>query len=359
MTRMAGIGVFVLVGVLPGLRAQTPDQVLIVVNKQSGSSKTIGEYYARKRKVPVANICVIDANPSEHTTREAYISDIEKPIGNCLVSARLQEQILYIVTTLGVPLLIEGDSKGTASTTASVDSELILLYRKLKGETFQTRGALYNGFYGQIKAKFQHPQFGMYLVNRLAAYDLEDVKRMIDKALVAKRAGNVVIDQKFLDQTDGDKWLGEAADRLPRDHVILDKSIGVLKALGDVIAYASWGSNDRARNDRNLGFRWLPGAIVSEYVSTNARTFIKPPEGWRLGKNYSGSQQSLLADYLHEGATGGGGHVDEPYLNFIARPEILLPAYYSGRNLAESFWMATPAVSWMNIVIGDPLCRLQ
>ena len=359
MTKIPGIAVFALLSALRSLCAQTPDQVLIVINKQSGSSRTIGEYYARKRKVPVANICTIDANPAEHTSREAYLRNIEQPIGNCLVLAHLQEKILYIVTTLGVPLLIEGNSDGAASTTASVDSELILLYRKLKGETFQLPGALHNGFYRQTKAKFQHPEFGMYLVNRLAAYDLEDVKQMIDKALIAKRAGRVVIDQKFLDKTDGDKWLGDAADELPRDHVILDKSISVLKAISDVIAYASWGSNDRARRDRNLGFRWLPGAIVSEYVSTNARTFIKPPDGWQLGKDYAGSSQSLLADYLHEGATGGGGHVDEPYLNFIARPEILLPAYYGGRNLAESFWMATPAVSWMNIVVGDPLCRLQ
>jgi hypothetical protein len=39
-------------------------------------------------------------------------------------------------------------------------------------------------------------------------------------------------------------------------------------------------------------------------------------------------------------------------------PEILLPAYYSGRNLAESFYLAIPFLSWQNIVVGDPLCTL-
>ena len=29
-----------------------------------------------------------------------------------------------------------------------------------------------------------------------------------------------------------------------------------------------------------------------------------------------------------------------------------------GWTLAESFWTAIPAVSWMNIVVGDPLCKL-
>ena len=45
-----------------------------------------------------------------------------------------------------------------------------------------------------------------------------------------------------------------------------------------VIAYASWGSNDPNRKQRHLGFEWLPGAIATEYVSTNGRTFAKPPE---------------------------------------------------------------------------------
>ena len=30
-----------------------------------------------------------------------------------------------------------------------------------------------------------------------------------------------------------------------------------------------------------------------------------------------------------------------------------------GRNLAESFYMGIPALSWMNVVIGDPLMKLQ
>ena len=66
----------------------------------------------------------------------------------------------------------------------------------------------------------------------------------------------------------------------------------------------------------------------------------------------------MTADYILEGATGASGHVDEPYLNMTPRPELLLPAYYSGRNLAESYYLAIPRLSWQNIVVGDPLCSL-
>ena len=131
-----------------------------------------------------------------------------------------------------------------------------------------------------------------------------------------------------------------------------------------VIGYASWGSNDPDRKQRMLNFSWLPGAIATEFVSTNGRTFEKPPEKWQLGtwsaqaSWYAGSPQTLTADYIHEGATGASGQVNEPYLGFCPRPEFILPAYYSGRTLAESFYMGIPGLSWMNIVIGDPLMRL-
>ena len=67
----------------------------------------------------------------------------------------------------------------------------------------------------------------------------------------------------------------------------------------------------------------------------------------------------MAADYIHEGASGVSGHVDEPYLQYCPRPEFVLPAYSSGRNLAESFYMGIPALSWMNVVVGDPLMRLK
>ena len=50
-----------------------------------------------------------------------------------------------------------------------------------------------------------------------------------------------------------------------------------------MIAYASWGSNDSDRKDRFLHFQWLPGAIMTEFVSTNARTFQRPPDNWNIG----------------------------------------------------------------------------
>jgi hypothetical protein len=44
---------------------------------------------------------------------------------------------------------------------------------------------------------------------------------------------------------------------------------------------------------------------------------------------------------------------------FTPHPHYLLPAYFHGRNLAESYYLAIPGLSWQNIVVGDPLCKLE
>ena len=145
----------------------------------------------------------------------------------------------------------------------------------------------------------------------------------------------------------------------------MDESQKVVTGEKDVIGYAGWGSNDPNRHERNLGFQWLPGALAIEYVSTDGRTFRRPPAAWTIGtwKDasgwFDGSPQTLTADYIHEGASGASGHVDEPYLTGCPRPEFVLPAYYEGRTMAESYYLGIPGLSWMNIVIGDPLTRLK
>ena len=68
--------------------------------------------------------------------------------------------------------------------------------------------------------------------------------------------------------------------------------------------------------------------------------------------------QSLSADYLHQGATAATGNTYEPFLAGCARPDYLLPAYFDGRTLAESYYLSVPWLSWQGVLLGDPLCRL-
>jgi uncharacterized protein (TIGR03790 family) len=344
-------------------RGAGPANVLLVVNRNSPESVRIGEYYAARRAIPASHVCRLATTTEEEIPREAYEEQIGGPILEFLRSSRLGERVLYIATTLGVPLKIGGRS-GQTGDQASVDSELTTLYQQLHGKEVGRDGPIANPFFGRKDEEFAHPRFPLYLVTRLAAFSVDDVKAMIDRSVAAVNRGRVVIDLSADDNAPGNAWLREAAGRLPAGRTLLDASPAVVERVGEVIGYASWGSNDNRRKTRTPGFGWLAGAIATEYVSTNGRTFHRPPDNWNIGswgdklRFFAGSPQGLTADLLHEGATGASGHVYEPYLRFTPQPQHLFPAYLAGRNLAESFYLSIPALSWQNIVVGDPLCSL-
>jgi uncharacterized protein (TIGR03790 family) len=329
---------------IPLLAAQSASNVLLVVNRRDPVSQAVADYYAKRRPASARNVCWLETTSEETIDWQTYISQIETPVGACLKRQQLEEKVLYIVTTMGVPLRIDGMGGSIQkSEQSSVDSELTLLYAKLHGSRFDRAGAVPNPFFGKRNSPFLHPQFPIYLVTRLAANDLADVKAMIDRSLSARNRGMFVIDASSPANSDGDNWLREAALLLPSARVVLDDTTRVLYGQRNVIGYASWGSNDASRKQRWLGFQWLPGAIMTEFVSTNARTLKAPPPDWNLTTYtdrvhwFAGSPQTLSADYIHEGATGASGNVYEPYLIRVRAPRIrfagLCPGPQSGGEL--------------------------
>ncbi|MBM3763070.1 MAG: TIGR03790 family protein [Acidobacteria bacterium] len=336
--------------------------VTLVVNANSAISRRLGTFYSSWHKLSPSQICTIQTTEAEDIDRLTYQSQIANPIADCLRKSRSVESTLYIVLTQGIPIRIQAQAKAD---NAGVDSELTTLYLEMKGAHIQRQGALDNPFYRRKDQPFAHPAIPIYLVTRLAGYSFEDARRAVERCRGAKNRGKVVLDLKADNDEDGNSWLRDAGILLPADRVILDLSNKVIGPQKGVIGYASWGSNDRARKSRKSSMEWLPGAIATEFVSTNARTFKMPPYHWTLGtwedkkSHFAGSPQSMILDYVWEGVSGISGNVDEPYLSQTARPDQLFPAYLGGRNLAESFYLALPSISWQGIVIGDPLCKLE
>ena len=77
-------------------------------------------------------------------------------------------------------------------------------------------------------------------------------------------------------------------------------------------------------------------------LSASLRMTGPSATGIRRSCGSRAAPQTLTADFLLEGATGASGHVYEPYLALTPHPDYLLPAYYGGRNLAESFYLRSP-----------------
>ena len=351
--------------------AQTAENVLLVVNETSPDSIKVGDHYARVRTIPADNVLRIQVPVVDQLPRAAYQQLIERPIANWFAKRSAHDRIHYIVLTKGVPLRIEG-TVGRTGSTGSVDSELTLLYRKLVGTTIPPQGQVANPFYlgpeSVANAKrFNHRDYDIFLVTRLDGYTTADAIAMIDRGLAAAPAGDVVLDQKAdLTPAPGEGWLKDAAVALNAvgfaDHTVLETTTRSFAGTQPVIGYYSWGSNDPALRTRGVSLNFAPGAIAARFLSSDARTFKEPPATWVASDSrdaqraYAGSPQSLAGDLVRSGVSGTAGYVAEPFADGAIRPDMLFPAYVSGFNLAEAFYLATPYLGWQSVVVGDPLC---
>ena len=349
---------------------QGPDNLLLVLNEATPVSLEVGQYYTQKHGIPAANVLRIKTGLEDAISRDDFTRQIEGPIAAFLARNSLQDRILYIVLTKGIPLRVEGTS-GPDGTVASVDSELTLLYRKMVGQTVTPAGRIANPYFlrdapiAQARA-FTHEAQDIFLVSRLDGYTSADIRALIDRGCTPANHGKILLDQKEPLQAKGNNWLRAAADilksmRFP-DPVVLETSAEVLAGEKQVLGYCSWGSNDPAIRRRHFGLEFVPGALSAMFVSSDGRTFQEPPASWNIGtwedktSYFAGSPQSMAGDLIREGVTGVAAHVSEPYLEATIRPDILFPAYLSGFNLIESYYLAMPFLSWQTVVIGDPLC---
>jgi uncharacterized protein (TIGR03790 family) len=352
------------------LISQTAENVLLVINESSSISMNVGMYYAQKREIQKTNILRIKTTREDSLEREDFSRQIEAPIASWLSRNSAQDRILYIVLTKGIPLRVNGDS-GPDGTVASVDSELTLLYRKMVGRSIPTKGPVKNPYFlgnsaGTQARQFSHQEQDIYLVCRLDGYNESDIRGLIDRGFTPSKDGKILLDSKESLSDKGNIWLKQTAELLNQlgyqDRVVFENSSKVLTNEKNVLGYYSWGSNDPEIRVRHFGFKFVPGALAGMFVSTDGRTFAEPPASWTIGAwgdkagYFADSPQSLAGDLIREGVTGVAGHVAEPYLEATIHPNILFPSYLTGFNLAESYYLATPYLSWQTVVIGDPLC---
>src|SRR5262245_12608913 len=199
--------------------AQTAENVAVVINDNSEISKRVGEYYVRLRAIPASNVIRIRTNLGETIDRTSYQSSIEAPIAASIQRQRLEDRILYIVLTKDVPLRING-TNGASGSTASVDSELTLLYRRMAGQQTPTAGPIDNPYFLGTKevreaALFTHHEQDIYLVSRLDAFTADEAIRLVDRAKSAVADGKFVLDERAaLVNRTGEDWLELAAKRL-------------------------------------------------------------------------------------------------------------------------------------------------
>lgn len=313
----------------------------------------------------------------------------------------------FIVLTKGIPIRINDAGEPNGLDRFSLDSRLASLdYESLadsisveiaepgNDEYWQKwfgrhyKGTAWANRFWNSSQRFSHAQFGGYLVTRLDGYSEADAKALVTRALLAERSiaaggmptGAILLDvapkwgftNKALqpisilsEMRPGDRraritsekaHLGDfnsdmqlAADLLNARGVPveLDETGHFVGNRTNLMGYFSWGSNDPAFNLTVYhSLEFAPGALSDTAVSTGGRTFL-PTQGG----------QSLIADLIAQGVTGIKGYTDEPLVQAVAVPSIVLERYTRGWTLAESFYSGSQLVGWQDIVIGDPLAR--
>ncbi len=97
-------------------------------------------------------------------------------------------------------------------------------------------------------------------------------------------------------------------------------------------------------------FNYAPGCVYNTIESFNGRAFNG------LGNNGQGQ----LSDFIRAGGTFGLGNVWEPFSFSVADTTPLVNNFLQGNlTWVEAAWNSMPVVSWMQIVVGDPLARVQ
>ncbi len=350
-------------------QTESYDDVLLIVNDRSWASREIGKFFAERRGIPERHICHIDVDSSE-TMDSAVFVPLKWTLQSWMADRGLVDSVNYIVTTKGCPLRVRTSVWDHFDTVKSwlggqasfedclalmngADSTLML---SVKTESFPV-----SRYFGSKEHFRRDPvDLPMYLVTRLDAYTVDQVKSYLTRAEHPAVIGDGLWVMDIDPTKDGNKsykpgndWLRGAQTAIQGRglNYLFNNDTLYIKNQQSVLGYASWGSNDAhsgGGEQSKPGNTWLDGSIAETYVSTSGRSFIP-------GAGYG---QSLIADWIREGACGVKGYTDEPYLTAIAHPDILFDRYLSGFNLAESFFAASQYCAWRQVVIGDPKMKL-
>lgn len=334
---------------LPTLLITPPAEgrrVLVIENAADPDSVALGAYYACRRGVPRENVLAVRTATDPNISQAEFDRDIQAPVVAAL--ARTKNPIDFLLLVRGMPLKIR---EGFYSVDSVLMSRGLPVQKLPVGRDRLDIAA--NPYFGKAEP-FTHARFGFYLACRLDGYTVADARGLVDHSLAARpNRGSFLLDEAENRKAES---YGALQATLPRAAALLRaKGLGVVLDEGKEFAgsakplagYASWGSNDGAFNaDVYHSLRFLPGAVAETFVSTSGRYF----------RHVADHGQSLVADLVAQGITGVKGYVSEPFTIALAKADLLFDRYTSGRNLAESFYAASPATHWKDVVIGDPLC---
>src|SRR6266446_1879548 len=371
---------FLLLFVLLSLNASAAEQPLaqstiVLYNKAVSDSVELAKFYAEQRDIAADHLIGLTCSTEEEIRREEYDATIADPLREIFKQRHwwtLREPpgqapvvtastIHFVATIKGVPLKIRsttayrGDQPRSGQpgsrNEASVDSELAVLGLYSR----QISGPIPNSYFQSFRAINEFENATLLLVCRLDAPTAATVRGMIVDSIATEKSGlwgRAYVDGAHKTGTGfaaGDEWLAEVTTQLHKvgNPVVYDDTPAIFPdayPMTDCALYYGWYTGKVAGPFNQPGFRFVRGAIAVHIHSFSASTLRDPNANW-------------VAPLVSKGAAASMGNVYEPYLQLTAHLDIFNDRLLHGFTFAESAYMSIRMLSWMSVMVGDPLYR--
>ena len=362
--------------VAPDARGDQPLAVstIVVYNKTVPESAALAKFYAQQREIDRDHVVGLDCSTNEEISRADYDSTIADPLREIFKqrgwwttkesngeTSVVANSIRFVAVIKGVPLKIQsmanypGDKAGPAPigdrNEASVDSELAVLGAYSR----QISGFVLNPYFQSFLRITDFEKDVMLLVSRLDAPSATTVRQMIVDAIAAEKRG--LWGRAYVDGAHNmapgfsmaDRWLVQATQQCRKVGipVVYDNAPEIFPdgfPMTDCALYYGWYTGNMAGPFTQPDFHFVPGAIAVHIHSYSAGTLRDPKTDW-------------VGPLVTKGAAASIGNVYEPYLQFTSQLNIFNDRLLHGFTFAESAYMSMRVLSWMSVMVGDPLYR--
>jgi uncharacterized protein (TIGR03790 family) len=347
---------------------------IVVFNKDIPESVELAKFYAQQRAIARDHLVGLSASKTEEISRDEYDTMIRDPLRKVfnergwwttekgIEPTRVTNTTIRFVSVIkGVPLKIRpandypGDKSGSPPignrNDASVDSEIAAL----ANFSNQISGPVPNPYFQSYRAIAEVENSAVLLVCRLDAPEAATVRRMITDAVETEKNG--LWGRAYLDSAhnsagalvQGDGWLANARDQLHKVGIplIFEDTPEIFPnsyPMTDCALYLGWYAGAVSGPFSQPDFQFKPGAIAVHIHSFSASTLHDANANW-------------VGPLLSKGAAATIGNVYEPYLQLTAHLDLFNDRLLHGFTFAESAYMSEPTLSWMSVMVGDPLYR--
>src|SRR5438067_3065725 len=348
---------------------------IVVFNQDVPESAELAKFYAQKRGIERDHLVGLSISKTEEISRDEYDTMIRDPLramfkerswwtlneprgGPVTVTS---SSIRFVAMIKGMPLKIRpapnypGDKPGGPPlgdrNDASVDSEVAAL----AAFSDQISGPLPNPYFQSYQAIAEVDHSAVLLVCRLDAPQVATVRRMITDAVETEKTG--LWGRAYIDGAHnstgglgvGDQWLAEIRDQLHKVGVplIYEDTPEIFPnsyPMTDCALYFGWYAGTMAGPFTQPDFQFAPGAVAVHIHSFSASTLHDENANW-------------AGPLLTKGAAATIGNVYEPYLQLTAHLDVFNDRLLHGFTFAESTYMTVQTLSWMSVMVGDPLYR--